>query len=132
YGYPVLPQLDTKRHYDLLRQWIHDCDSSHTFCKPISPHRTRLPTRVLYVGTIENPQLRLHCPTEEYAKYIALSRCWGGPDPAKNFSTFGCNIDARCGNIQLEDLPIIFRDAITVTRELGIQFLWIDSICIVQ
>ena len=29
-------------------------------------------------------------------------------------------------------LPANFRDAITITRELGIRYLWIDSLCILQ
>ncbi|TVY55546.1 hypothetical protein LCER1_G002742 [Lachnellula cervina] len=29
-------------------------------------------------------------------------------------------------------LPPSFRDAVIVTRELGIRYLWIDSLCIVQ
>ena len=30
------------------------------------------------------------------------------------------------------ELPRTFRDAVQVTRELGIQYLWIDSLCIIQ
>ncbi|KAF2740329.1 hypothetical protein EJ04DRAFT_600351 [Polyplosphaeria fusca] len=33
---------------------------------------------------------------------------------------------------QISDLPQTFQDAITVTRELGEQYLWIDSVCIIQ
>lgn len=29
-------------------------------------------------------------------------------------------------------LPATFRDAIAVTRSLGYQYLWIDSLCIIQ
>ncbi|PMD22407.1 hypothetical protein NA56DRAFT_570691, partial [Hyaloscypha hepaticicola] len=29
-------------------------------------------------------------------------------------------------------MPHTFRDAITVARKLGIRFLWIDALCIVQ
>jgi hypothetical protein len=34
--------------------------------------------------------------------------------------------------IKTEDLPLTFQDAIWLSHELGIQFLWIDSLCIVQ
>ncbi|KAH7115893.1 heterokaryon incompatibility protein-domain-containing protein, partial [Dendryphion nanum] len=30
------------------------------------------------------------------------------------------------------DLPKTFRDAVQVTRELGVRYLWIDSLCIIQ
>ena len=43
-----------------------------------------------------------------------------------------CNLHDRQIGIGFESLPKKFQDAITVTRELGIQYLWIDSICIIQ
>lgn len=62
-------------------------------------------------------------------RYLALSHPWGnGP----HFCTFKDNVDAYKRNIQFEDLPATFKDAITITRELGIRYLWIDSICIIQ
>jgi hypothetical protein len=32
----------------------------------------------------------------------------------------------------MSDLPRTFRDAVEATRELGVEFLWIDSLCILQ
>ena len=29
-------------------------------------------------------------------------------------------------------MPATFRDAVTVTRDLGLRYLWIDSLCIIQ
>lgn len=34
--------------------------------------------------------------------------------------------------IATEELSKTFQDAISITRELGIQYLWIDSLCIIQ
>lgn len=35
-------------------------------------------------------------------------------------------------NIFLSDLPPLFQDAIIITRQLGLRYLWIDSLCIIQ
>ncbi|KAF3039152.1 hypothetical protein E8E12_004021 [Didymella heteroderae] len=35
-------------------------------------------------------------------------------------------------NIPLGDLPSLFQDAIIITRQLGLRYLWIDSLCIIQ
>lgn len=38
----------------------------------------------------------------------------------------------RQSGIRLSDLPKTFLDAVTVTRHLGLRYLWIDSLCICQ
>jgi len=38
----------------------------------------------------------------------------------------------ECPVFQSSELPETFRDAVQVTRELGIRYLWIDSLCIIQ
>ena len=42
------------------------------------------------------------------------------------------NIQSRCQIILWKDLPLTFQDAVTITRRLGFQYLWIDSLCILQ
>jgi hypothetical protein len=32
----------------------------------------------------------------------------------------------------IDDIPATFRDAVLVTQTLGVQYLWIDSLCIIQ
>ena len=34
--------------------------------------------------------------------------------------------------LKLRELPAMFRDAILVTRKLGIRYFWIDSLCVLQ
>jgi hypothetical protein len=81
----------------------------------------------------KSDSLRLHCTNEgERGKYIALSHCWGKLDESQRFCTYRRNIDALCKSIDFDKLPKTFQDAVTVTRELGVRFLWIDSICIIQ
>jgi Heterokaryon incompatibility protein (HET) len=88
------------------------------------------------VGDHENSDsLRLFCTNQdERGRYIALSHCWGEikEEKREKFCTYRSNFDARCDNIDIDALPKTFRDAIRVTRELGVRFLWIDSLCIIQ
>jgi hypothetical protein len=42
------------------------------------------------------------------------------------------DIEQKKQGIEFGCLPPTFRDAIIVTRRLGCQFLWIDSLCIIQ
>lgn len=62
-------------------------------------------------------------------RFIALSHRWGVP-PA--FSTTTMNIEDFKSEIPFGSLPLTFKHAVRTTRELGLCFLWIDSLCIVQ
>jgi len=112
---------------DKIRGWIENCDRSHEDCKltTLPP----LPTRVLDVGPQNDGMIHLYETNEESEQYICLSHCWGGHQPLKtDFST----IEARKKGINWDELPRTFQDAVVMTRTLGIRYLWIDSLCIVQ
>jgi hypothetical protein len=99
-----------------------------------------LPTRVLYVGDCKNSGydsdfVRLVRASEtRKQEYIALSHCWGSlsDDEKKEYCTTQDNIDRRLRGFSLSELPKTFQDAVKVTRELGVLYLWIDSLCIIQ
>jgi hypothetical protein len=91
-----------------------------------------LPTRVLDVGTL-NVHPRLYVTTGEAAKYVALSHRWPSPESnSRRLITTRRTLSAKCSSIPLDDFPKTFLDAVKMTRALGIQYLWIDSLCIVQ
>ncbi|KAJ0162505.1 hypothetical protein CTA2_4444 [Colletotrichum tanaceti] len=59
----------------------------------------------------------------------ALSYCWGNVEAHR--TTRG-TLKSHLGSIPCEKLPRTLSEAIHVTRELGIPYLWIDSLCIIQ
>jgi hypothetical protein len=42
------------------------------------------------------------------------------------------NVSSRYQRLLLTDLPQTLQDAVFMTKALGLEYLWIDSICIVQ
>lgn len=66
-------------------------------------------------------------------KYVALSYPWGDPEkhPHAYFETTAENIVGYMKSIDI-GLPKTLADAITTTRALGLEYLWIDSLCIKQ
>lgn len=110
-----------------VKSWIGRCGREHD-CYPAVPHF--LPRRVIDVGFgPPYPDPRLYEPYQERAHYVALSHCWG---KKQSLTTERATLRARRQGFSLSVLPKTFRDAIYVTRELGIRFIWIDSICIIQ
>lgn len=116
---------DWPLYFELLSQWLVECDQDHEchqkakFC----------PTRLIFVGDSDSNNLRL---VERASRvlafvkrvagvdYLALSHCWGGPttDEKKKYCTTPENIRRRRKGFTIEDLPKTFQDAVQVTRNL--------------
>ena len=110
------------------RTWLEVCLSEHKgTCA--TPHSTKLPTRVLRIGGPQ--QVALHISNSEKASYICLSHCWGEKSHTL-LRTTTTTLQRFQSDISWGELPNTFRDAIHVTYQLGYNFLWIDSLCIVQ
>lgn len=60
---------------------------------------------------------------------MTLSHCWGR---TPILTLTHDNLEAFENKIEWTALPKTFRDAVTVTSFLGIKYLWIDSLCIIQ
>ncbi|KAI8650019.1 HET domain-containing protein [Fusarium sp. Ph1] len=72
----------------------------------------------LRVTTVRN-----RCP------YATLSYCWGGDQP---FKLIKARLTQHETHIGIKTLPGTIVDAIEVSIRLGIYYLWIDSLCIIQ
>jgi len=62
-------------------------------------------------------------------QYIALSHSWGRE---KFFCLTKSNIGELKQRIPFHELSKVFQDSIIVVRRLGIRYIWIDSLCIIQ
>ena len=122
--------------FPVLRVWLQKCDLRH---KCMSQRREQqnddfsLPTRVLDISNLE--RLRLDAAERMSSKrYAALSYCWGQFEGNKlaPWCTVTGNLRSRSERFSIDDLPKTIRDAVQVTRELDVQYLWVDSLCIVQ
>lgn len=129
----VLPEAISSARYELLRTWLRLCDQ-HEHCKMRGSESSQLlPSRLLWVG--DPDVLRLdETKGKSGEKYIALSHCWGELpiEVKKHFCTTTDNIERREGGFSIWELPKTFQDAVKVTRQLRIPYIWIDSLCIIQ
>lgn len=62
-------------------------------------------------------------------EYAALSHCWGKIILQQTTKE---TLSAQLMRVRFEDLNQTFRDAVIIARGLGINYLWIDSLCIIQ
>ncbi|KAK8240697.1 heterokaryon incompatibility protein-domain-containing protein [Phyllosticta capitalensis] len=110
---------------------IQNCSRRHDLCDDILAN----PTRLIDVAPDETGlgvKLRDYNSLSSGAphEYVALSYCWGGHEP-KCMTTHE-TIQRNMDYISWDLLPQTFRDAVIFTRGLGLKYLWIDSICIIQ
>lgn len=92
----------------------------------------KLPTRLLQIGFASDDSaiyLVIGDRLPHNTPYATLSHCWGGKLPIKLTTK---NLKSYTQRIPVEDLTVKFRQAVKVTREIGINYLWIDSLCILQ
>ncbi|KAL9084295.1 MAG: hypothetical protein Q9165_008123 [Trypethelium subeluteriae] len=132
-GLPHLPRTGSWEQFEVIKEWVEVCDNSESHsCRAMS--EDSLPARVVDVGDVDGQDsVRLHCKKQgEKDKYLALSHRWGNPRAHESFYTDRSNFQEFQKHIDYEKLPKTFQDAVDVTRELGIRFLWIDSLCIIQ
>jgi hypothetical protein len=116
------------------RKWLHRCLESHNRCRSAqwSELTNNIPTRLLQIGqpSVEKIRLLLH-PKREVIniQYATLSHCWGTSHVLRLTSA---TLQSLQEGIAISELGQTFQDAIFMARSLGIQFIWIDSLCIFQ
>jgi hypothetical protein len=106
---------------------IRHCLLEHPSCRTNSDGH--LPTRVLDIRQRGEDEIKLRPGRGEKAKYACLSHCWGSK---RSIITTKANMASHMSLISWEEMPKTFQEAITFARSLEIQFLWIDSLCIIQ
>jgi hypothetical protein len=91
-----------------------------------------VPARLINVGTAQPnnaPRIVLSSSLDSAVYYTTLSYCWGGASPIVLRTD---NLKRLMKRIDVDRLPKTVSDAITFTKGLGYQYLWVDSLCIIQ
>ena len=112
--------------------WLSICDEKHTTCH-LKTAGLFVPTRLIDVARKDSTDMiYLVMPdAASSVQYLALSHPWGG-NHSHHMKTTSAVLDSYTGGIPIDRLPPTFRDAVRATRELGIRYLWIDSLCTIQ
>lgn len=111
----------------LAKNWYDRCFKAHKSCeRPSAP--PPLPTRVIEIDPSDD-NIRLQVTNGKTGHYAALSHCWGGKNP---LTTTTATLQERKTIIEFGESSKTFKDAVSVTKQLGIGYLWVDSLCIIQ
>ena len=89
-----------------------------------------LPSRVLEVSSQDDtPTLRLLQSKGLIGRYTALSHCWGAHS---GLITCKSSLQDHLISINPSSLSKTVHDAVSITRGLGVKYLWVDTLCIIQ
>lgn len=122
----ISASTNSEEAFGKLIVWLDECVSNHEACPPHEPRK--LPTRVIDVGRRDGI-IKLVGGEDKVDRYLCLSHCWG---PQQIIITKKATLEQHKREIPPGQLSRTFTDAITITRSLGFDYIWIDSLCIVQ
>jgi len=94
-----------------------------------------LPTRLIDLHTMARPKLvRSRSIRSKDTRYACLSHQWGKPDMNARsvMTTVKSNLQSRLKGFDLENLPERYQEAMIICHLLGVRYIWIDSLCIIQ
>ncbi|KAF2806746.1 HET-domain-containing protein, partial [Mytilinidion resinicola] len=123
-----------------MKKWIGRCIKDHPECCPNSRPQKWYPSRLLDVGSSSESQSPMN-PTEAKFRvhdtknqetlghYMTVSHRWGDKQPISLTQNSAADLK---GGMLVSELPKTFADAVKVAWELGIRYIWIDSLCIYQ
>ncbi|KAI1774428.1 HET-domain-containing protein [Hypoxylon cercidicola] len=124
-----IPTGDTSSSAALqqAKAWLRDCTEQHDSCD--KGEEQEAPSRLIDTQTNEGQDVKLVELDGTTCRYVCLSHCWGRTDSIK--TTKG-TLPQRKEGIRWDVLCPTFQDVVSIVRQLGLRYLWIDSLCIVQ
>ncbi|CAH0053705.1 unnamed protein product [Clonostachys solani] len=114
--------------FSTLGRWMNICDGGHALCK--SQYRAARVPRLRLVDV--NKMCIIDVSSRDhYPKFAALSYVWG-TEPFLRLSRDNLKHLMTPGSLDKTPPPLTIRDALQICNGLQIQFIWVDSLCIIQ
>jgi len=106
-----------------------ECHSSHALCQ--QEFVDFRPRRLLYIDPRKDSQImRIDEDLRgRQVSWAALSYVWGGP---QLFRTTVSSLASMKTGFAINCLPRTLQDAVTVCKAMSLEYLWVDSLCIIQ
>ena len=137
-GYSVAKSPSSPPVFSLAQSWIGGCRNEHVACAQRRDD-SFAPTRLIDIGSATKdvpitPRLVLgsECEVDGTLQYLALSHCWGTATGSQIPKTTTANLAERMAGVRWDELSKTFQDSLAITRCLGLRYIWIDSLCIIQ
>ncbi len=120
---------------EAIAAWLRKCECSHSETCTITSYQQSLlastqhhPEHELYLVEVGRNRL-VRAP--QSTRFVALSYVWGD---GNHFRLSKADIPRYLeqDGLPVASFPRTIRDATELTRSIGVEFLWVDSVCIPQ
>ena len=132
---PLENNVNRPEAIESIKQWLSNCANHHQQCvlrNDTADRSATSPKRLIRVESDLDDRLRVSLVASsdrEPRPYAALSYCWG---VAQNVILTEANIGDWHTEIPIFSLPQSIQDALLVVHGLGLLYLWVDALCIIQ
>jgi hypothetical protein len=132
---PYFIPIPTIIDIDRISGWVNYCDQHPThcgYCHTLPPlQQLPLPTGLTYIDVCQSCLVKL--PTSE--RFLTLSYVWGQKTQSLAHTNANTSALFTPGTLasphMLASIPATIRDAIELTKRIGVRYLWVDRLCIV-
>ena len=108
--------------------WLNTCFVERRRCLRKLDDRHHISTPVINVGNGSASPPLVIAEKNQIGRWAALSYCWGGDF---DFKLIINTIDDFHYGSPLGEFPRTVKNAIIITRSLGLHYLWVDAWCII-
>ncbi|KAJ1333199.1 HET domain-containing protein [Microdochium nivale] len=118
-----------------MQNWMRVCFEAHTHCQKrrvVQAQNGYRPTRLLELSPHGTCRLvdGTDCPA--VLRYVALSYCWGSQPVEGLLRLLRTTSQLLSEDRAVDTLPKTFREAAQIAQWFGVNYLWIDRLCIYQ
>ncbi|KAK3311960.1 heterokaryon incompatibility protein-domain-containing protein [Apodospora peruviana] len=111
-----------------LRDWLRCCEEDHPTQKQ-TPHQWSDQKTLRVIDTVDNCVKSVEMP----CRYACLSYVWGKGTQAQLTASTKTILESPGGLLETSlGLNQTIKDAIQVSRDVGLRYIWIDALCIIQ
>lgn len=126
-GRPIKEQPDAGV-ISMIKNWVADCSENHGCCDKGAPLPSRLIDVESFTSGADSSVRLVDFENGEVGTYAALSYTHEAVVDKQFAKPSGASGDGAI--LRITNLPKVFYDAILLTRQLDIQYLWVDALCI--
>ncbi|KAJ3574013.1 hypothetical protein NPX13_g4505 [Xylaria arbuscula] len=121
---------------DVVKSWMQRCTMEHQKCRALNAWKTSnsefQPKRLVDVGSVSGTTWQLILREDSAippTSYATISHRWSRD---QQFNLTSGSLEAYTKKQPISQLPGVFQDTIEIAKSLGIRYLWIDCLCIIQ